>query len=118
MLNQNNLLINALSKIENGLKNGVNADNLAAQYKFSTGHLRRLFKCYFKHTLSEYIRSRKLSASIYDLINTDKKIIDIALAYDFEYEQSYIRSFKREFGITPGELRKSGKMMKNNQLVL
>ena len=30
----------------------------------------------------------------------------------FDYEQSYIRAFKREFGITPGDFRKSGKILK------
>jgi len=39
-------------------------------------------------------------------------LLDIALLYGFEYEQSYIRAFRAEFGITPGDLRKSGKIVK------
>jgi len=39
-------------------------------------------------------------------------VLDIALDYTFEYEQSYIRSFRREYGITPGDLRKTGKILK------
>jgi AraC family transcriptional regulator len=46
------------------------------------------------------------------LLYTDKNILDIALDYGFDYEQSYIRAFKREFGITPGGLRKNGQMVK------
>ena len=38
--------------------------------------------------------------------------MDIALNYGFCYEQSYINAFKREFGITPGELRKTGQVVK------
>ena len=34
------------------------------------------------------------------------------LEYNFEYEQSYINAFKREFGITPGDFRKSGHIVK------
>lgn len=106
MSKQNRIINNAISDIECGLRQGVSVNNLATKYSFSSGHLCRLFKYSQKQTLGEYIRSRKLSASIYDLINTDKKIIEIALEYDFDYEQSYIRSFKRKFGVTPGVFRK------------
>lgn len=34
------------------------------------------------------------------------RIIDISVAYGFEHEQSYIRAFKSEFGITPAFYRK------------
>jgi len=53
-----------------------------------------------------------LSASIDNIINSNLNILDIAILYDFEYEQTYIRSFKREFGITPGDLRKTGQIIK------
>jgi len=52
-----------------------------------------------------------LSASIDNIINSNLNILDIAILYGFEYEQTYIRSFKREFGITPGDLRKTGKIL-------
>jgi len=38
-------------------------------------------------------------------------LLDIALEYGFEYEQSYIRTFKREFGITTGNLRKTSQVI-------
>jgi AraC family transcriptional regulator len=45
-------------------------------------------------------------ASLERLLGTNCKLLDIALEYGFEYEQSYLRSFKREFGVTPGKFRK------------
>jgi AraC family transcriptional regulator len=45
-------------------------------------------------------------------LKTDTNILDIALEYGFEYEQSYIRAFRHEFGITPGNLRKTGQIIK------
>jgi AraC family transcriptional regulator len=39
-------------------------------------------------------------------------MVNIAHEYGFEYEQSYIRTFKREFGITPGDLRKTWQTVK------
>lgn len=53
----------------------------------------------------EYIQFRKLSSSLLDLKNTNRRIIDIALEYGFDYEQSYIRAFRKKFGITPLRFR-------------
>ena len=99
-----------LIEIERNLKGYISDNELADKFSLSFGHLRRLFKFTFGQPLGTYIRSRKLSSSIDDLLYTDKNIVDIALEYGFDYEQSYIRAFKREFGITPGGLRKSGKI--------
>jgi AraC family transcriptional regulator len=106
------LLENILIDIEHDIKNAVTIGALAEKYSLSERHLHRLFKFAFKQTIAGYIRSRKLAASIDDLLNTDLNVLDIALDYDFEYEQSYIRSFLREYGITPGGLRKTGKILK------
>jgi len=112
MLKPYDLLENVLIDVEKGIKKGINSDILAEKYSLSEGHLRRLFRFAFKQPLPGYIHSRRLTASLDDLLKTESKIIDIALDNGFEYEQSYIRAFKREFGITPGELRKSGRIVK------
>jgi AraC family transcriptional regulator len=112
MLRQYDLLENVLIDIENAVREGINSDSLAEKYTLSERHLRKLFKFAFKQSLGGYIRSRKLAASLEDLLKTDSNILDIALEYDFDYEQSYINAFKREFGITPGNLRKTGRIVK------
>jgi AraC family transcriptional regulator len=106
------LLRSVLFKIEEEIRNGINANTLSEKYTLSERHLRRLFKFAFKQTLAGYIRSRKLATSLNDLLMTDSNILNIALEYNFEYEHTYIRSFKSEFGITPGELRKSGQIVR------
>ncbi|MCL2443685.1 MAG: helix-turn-helix domain-containing protein [Treponema sp.] len=106
MLKTINLLENVLTDIDKYLDDGINAHILAKKNSLSEGHLRRLFRCSFKQTIAVYIRSRKLKASLNDLLKNNSNVLDIALKYGFEYEQSYIRAFKREFGITPGDYRK------------
>jgi len=112
MLKPYDLLEGVLNEIEKELKENINEEALAKKFLLSKTHLRRLFSFTFKQPLGTYIRSRKLAASIDDLLNTGKNILDIVMEYGLEYEQSYIRSFKREFGITPGELRRSGQIVK------
>ena len=106
------LLENVLLDIEDGIKENIDACILSKRYNLSEVHLRRLFNFAFNRTISGYIRSRTLSESLNDLLNTDKNVINIALEYGFGYENSYSRSFRREFGISPGNLRKSGQIVK------
>lgn len=54
-----------------------------------------------------YVRGRRLSMSLNELLNTDLKIIDIALEYNFSHEQSYIRAFRQQFGVTPAHYRRN-----------
>ena len=115
MLKPCNLLEEMLIEIENGIKEDVNIDSLAEKFSLSERYLRRIFSFAFKQTLGDYIRSRKLTASLDDLRYKNNNILNIALDYGFDYEQNYIRSFKREFGITPSDFRKTGNMVKEKQ---
>ncbi|UJF35456.1 AraC family transcriptional regulator [Paenibacillus hexagrammi] len=92
--------------IEKHLKTNLTLDTLSASLHVSKFHLHRLIRHSTGHPLMEYIRARKLSQSIDYLLNANWKIIDIAAEFGFEHEQSYIRSFKKQFGVTPASLRK------------
>jgi AraC family transcriptional regulator len=111
MLKPYELLENVLLEIERRIKENINSNELAKKYNLSDGHLRRLFRFAFKLSLGEYIRSRKLALSLDDLLKKDFNVLDVALEYGFEHETSYNRSFKREFGVTPGEMRKKGQII-------
>ena len=112
MLKPYDLLEGVLHEIEKGLKKDIDESSLAKKFSLSHVHLRRLFKFAFGQTIGAYIRSRKLAASIEDLLYTGMNVLDIALEYGFGYEQTYIRAFKNEFGLTPGDLRKTGQIVK------
>lgn len=102
------LLLSLLEQIESTIKErGQIRDYSEPQY-VSYVHLQRLFKFAFGIPLASYIRSRKLASSIEMLLDSNKRVIDVAAEYGFEHEQTYIRAFKREFGLTPGEYRQSG----------
>jgi len=112
MLKPYELLNNVLLEVEKRIKEDLNAETLAEDFALSSVHLQRLFKFAFKQPLGAYIRARKLTASLEELLNSDANVIDIAIDYGFDYEQSYIRAFKREFGLPPGELRKTKQIVK------
>ena len=102
------LLSELLSRIEDNVS-GTREEEYLADLPISIVHLRRLFKFAFGVPLQSYIRSRKLAASVENLMLTEKRVLDIAIDCGYEHEQTYIRAFKREYGLTPGECRHSGR---------
>ncbi|MDR0273656.1 MAG: helix-turn-helix domain-containing protein [Clostridiales bacterium] len=106
-----NLLFSLLEQIEIGYGQSK-IKEMALQMHISDVHLQRVFKFIFGMPIASYIRSRRLALSVEQLLNTDLRIVDIAQNADFEYERTYIRAFKREFGISPGKYRESGGIIK------
>lgn len=68
-------------------------------------HLHRIFKKYFKITLGEYLRQRKMEAVSKKLINTKESLVDIALNYGFSDQAHFSRFFKKHSGLTPTHYR-------------
>ena len=72
---------------------------------FSLFHFHRLFQIMVGYTLKEYIRKRRLTIAAYQLIYTDKRIIDISLDVQYETQESFSRAFKKEYSVSPGRYR-------------
>jgi len=106
------LLKQLLIKIEEKIWENPTVAQLAEELFISSVHLRRIFKEAFGLPLVQYIRSRRLAASLDQLCSSSIGIADLAVNAGFDYAQSYIRAFKKEFGLTPGEVRKLEKDIK------
>jgi AraC family transcriptional regulator len=98
-------IIETLNYIEENLYNKISLDDIALYTGISKYYLHRIFKSLTRESIIEYVQGRKLTSSINELRNTNMRIIDIALNYGFDYEQSYIRAFKKCFGCTPLKVR-------------
>ncbi|OOM77363.1 helix-turn-helix domain-containing protein [Clostridium sp. BL-8] len=98
-------IIETVEYIEDNLYDKITLDNISLHTGLSKYYLHRIFKSLTGESIIEYVQGRKLTNSINELINTSMRIIDIALSYGFDYEQSYIRAFKKCFGHTPVKVR-------------
>ena len=80
----------------------------------------RLFSILTETTLSEYLRSRKLTEAAIILRDTDEKIIDVAFKFGYESSDSFGTAFKNFHGFTPSEVRngKPFKLVSRVQLAL
>lgn len=61
------------------------------------------------------MRRRRITQSANDLITTDETILQIAINYQFDSQESYTRSFKGVFSITPNRYRKNGLSLLTHQ---
>lgn len=100
------ILEEIIGYIEENICSKLTVEDIAARAYISPVHLQRLFHNAFDMTIAEYVRYRKLQKALAFLYDTDRKVCDIAYDVGFEHESSFIRSFKREFGVTPHEARK------------
>ena len=87
---------------------------------YSYSMFSRLFSILTETTLSEYLRSRKLTEAAVILRDTDEKIIDVALKFGYESSDSFGTAFKNFHGFTPSEVRngKPFKLVSRVQLAL
>lgn len=75
--------------------------------------MKSLFSLLCDMSLSDYIRSRRLSDAGYDLYSGTDKVIDVAIKYGYNNATSFSRAFERFHGMKPGEVRKNPKQLKN-----
>ena len=87
---------------------------------YSYSMFSRLFSILTETTLSEYLRSRRLTEAAVILRNTDEKIIDVAFKFGYESSDSFGTAFKNFHGFTPSEVRngKPFKLVSRVQLTL
>lgn len=104
-----NRLKSIVDYIELHIKDDISLGDLSRTADLSKYHLDRVFKLLTDSSLMNYVRSRKLTHSIELLLNSDLSVLDIAIEYNFQHEQSYIRSFKKLFNTSPGRFRRDKK---------
>lgn len=91
--------------IEDNLEKEIKLEELSKIVCISQYHFHRIFSSITSETLMRYIRKRKLTRASYDLIKTQKSIIEISFEYGYESQGSFSKSFKSMFGITPKKYR-------------
>ncbi len=105
-------LNNALRYIEDNLDKELDPNAIAKQAFTSRFHFQRLFYMVSGQRLGEYIRLRRLSVAVSDLLLPGVKVIDVALKYGYETPESFSKAFKKLHGVTPSSVKKGGSELK------
>lgn len=79
---------------------------LAETFHYSPTHFRRVFRYYYKMSVSDYIRKRRLQMAAEE-IRKGAKCKDVASKYNFNTYAGFSRAFRKEFEMSPQEYSKS-----------
>ena len=97
----------ALETVEERLRGPLSVRDVAEACYSSCSGLQKLFGYAFRCSVNEYITKRRISCASYDLLNGGGSVMDIALEYQYGSSEAFSRAFKRNWGISPNEFRKS-----------
>ena len=106
-MGQAGIIRDLLVWLESHLDQPLSLDNVAAKAGYSKWHLQRMFKEVTSHAVGAYIRARRLSKAAVALRLTSRPILDIALQYRFDSQQTFTRAFKKQFNQTPAYYRRA-----------
>ena len=95
----------SIDYIETHLKEDIKIEDLAQHAHLSLYYYQRLFTKLVKKPVLEYVTYRRLACAKHELKNQDKRITDIAFEFGFQSHESFSRSFKTVYGITPSDYR-------------
>ena len=96
----------ALTYVEDHILEDIDTEEVARIAMCSKFHFLRTFGMLTGMPLSEYIRNRRLSLAAAELVQTDKKVIDLAFKYGYETPESFTKAFKKLHGVSPSLARK------------
>lgn len=106
-MNYQKALEQAILYIENHLQEEIRVEDVACFVGYSYFHLNRQFNAIIGESIGNYIKKRRLANAAHQLLYTDDKIIDIAIANNFESAEAFSRAFKLAYKISPLNYRKN-----------
>ena len=106
-MDQAGIIRDLLVWLESHLDQPLSLDNVAQKAGYSKWHLQRMFKDVTGHAIGASIRARRLSKAAVALRLTSRPILDIALQYRFDSQQTFTRAFKKQFAQTPAWYRRA-----------
>jgi transcriptional regulator GlxA family with amidase domain len=97
----------AIILMEENLEAPLNIAVIAKMSGTSVRQLERAFMAAMKTSPNEFYRQMRLRYARWMLLNTARRVTDIAYECGFADSAHFIRVFKETYGVTPGKLRTS-----------
>jgi AraC family transcriptional regulator len=104
------LIAKAVDFIEDNLQEPIGVADMATAVSYSLFHFCRTFNQATHHTPYDYLMRRRLAEAARALLETEDRIIDIALDYQFNNPETFSRAFKRVLGLQPSQWRRAGRL--------
>jgi AraC family transcriptional regulator len=95
--------------VESTLARDLDVTMMADVAALSPAHFARAFAATVRMTPYDYVMTRRLARAHELLARTDRSALDIALAVGFKTPSHFAARFRREFGVTPREIRRDSR---------
>ena len=105
-MGQEGIVLNIIDYLDHNLTEEITIDSIAGKFHFNRFYLMKMFKKVTGITILEYVNHKKIIGSLSDVVNTDDKILKIALNHGFNSQEYYSEMFTKVLGISPSEFRK------------
>ena len=99
-------LSKAVDYIENHLTDDININEISSESYASSSHFQLVFHLVTGMTVGEYIRNRRLSSAAQDLLAPNSRIIDVAMRFQYDTQESFSKAFTRFHGIPPSKIQR------------
>lgn len=99
-------LSRAIQYIENHLTEDITVEDISYQAYTSSSHFQLIFHVVIGMTVGEYIRYRRLSLAALDLLQPNSRIIDVAMRYQYDTQESFSKAFTRFHGVPPSKAQR------------
>lgn len=105
MIDKGNVVSRLILWIDSNIEHRLSIDDVAKKSGYSKWHLQRMFSYETGKSLAKFIRDRKLAYIVEELLLTNESILNLALKYGFESQQSFTRTFTKKYGTPPHQYR-------------
>ncbi|MGX7198122.1 helix-turn-helix transcriptional regulator [Enterococcus olivae] len=95
----------ALVYIEENLTETLSLENISKKVGMSEFHFQRVFKKQLHMGIYKYIQKRRIANASLLLLNSELKILDIALISGFSSQEAFSRVFKKYYQLAPRQYR-------------
>jgi AraC family transcriptional regulator len=109
-------VIPLLIEVQRNLDRELNLESLAEKLGYSRFHFHRLFSMAVGETPRNYVERLRLEKAAYKLQITEEPILDVCLSVGFKNHETFTRAFKRYFGASPRECRKTARLLQARRL--
>ena len=92
--------------VENNIEETPTLEAMARYVGYSSYYCSSKFHEVVGISFKEYVQQRKLALAVNELLNTNKRILDIAMQYGFSSNEAFTRAFSKLYGCSPLEYRK------------
>ena len=101
----NRKLLKVIEAMENHLEDPLNIPTLAAIVNVSERELERLFSRHLQQSPGRYYRAKRLQRARSLLQQTDRQVVDIAMASGFGSAAHFSRAYRQFFNVAPSQDR-------------